>query len=346
MSIDQVAQVAGVSKATVSRVINGKRNVSVSTQAVVRKAIDKVGYSPISPLRKRGLHSNALGNRGIRNGNIAVVWFEQAGRLAATHFVRSVQSISEALAEYGLNMIFSCAMPDKPLPPALIESELDGMIVIVGEPDAQLAEELGHIPSIWLSSRHTNRGDYVVGGNEIIGQLAARYLADHSHRQLVFINPLANHPALRARKEGFQFEAFKQGLEVISLENGSEHSDKLMFKSLEELDHAIEPLVERLSQINERPVGVFVPGDSYTASVYRHLYKAGLKPGEQFKIISADHELPFLAGLYPRPATIDIGIELNAKHAVEQLIWRMRNPDSKRKIIITIEPRLVEGDCI
>jgi len=54
MTIAKVAQVAGVSTATVSRVINNKGNVSENAAQLVRDAMRKVGYSPLPPSRRPG----------------------------------------------------------------------------------------------------------------------------------------------------------------------------------------------------------------------------------------------------------------------------------------------------
>jgi DNA-binding LacI/PurR family transcriptional regulator len=45
-TLEDVARVAGVSRATVSRVINGIRNVDVEIQEAVRKAVQATGYTP------------------------------------------------------------------------------------------------------------------------------------------------------------------------------------------------------------------------------------------------------------------------------------------------------------
>ncbi|MBS3787084.1 LacI family DNA-binding transcriptional regulator, partial [Candidatus Bipolaricaulota bacterium] len=45
-TLDQVAEIAGVSRATVSRVINNSQNVSKSTEEKVQRAIEQSGYKP------------------------------------------------------------------------------------------------------------------------------------------------------------------------------------------------------------------------------------------------------------------------------------------------------------
>ncbi|GAB1420823.1 LacI family DNA-binding transcriptional regulator [Anaerolineales bacterium] len=51
MSLEKIAKIAGVSKSTVSRVINDDINVSEKTRALVKKVIEEVGYNPNSAAR-------------------------------------------------------------------------------------------------------------------------------------------------------------------------------------------------------------------------------------------------------------------------------------------------------
>ena len=58
-------------------------------------------------------------------------------------------------------------------------------------------------------------------------------------------------------------------------------------------------------------------------------------------VISCNNETMLLAGLYPRPATIDIKAEYVGQRAVEQLCWRNEHPDDPSAIEIKIKPELV-----
>lgn len=342
MSILKVAELAGVSHSTVSRVINGRRGISDETANVVREAMREIGYRPAPTALRRG--RTPQGYNGIRTGNIAVLWSESLSKLGSVHFIEAIQSIGAALAENNLNMVACCIPENGAVPPIISNRDIDGCIVVSGELDKSLSQKLEDIPKIWLSSRHTSLGDYVVGGNEQIGQMAANYLIGKGLRELAFLNSKPNHPAQCARGMGFKFAAFQKGIDVVMLSGDTGAANSAMSQSIKDLEVSVVPLVKRLLSLPKLPQGLFVPQDRITAVVYKHLKRASVIPGRDIVIVSADNEEPFLAGLDPRPATIDIGSQANGRHAVEQLLWRMRHPKDSRAISITIEPILIEAE--
>ncbi|MBF0245866.1 MAG: LacI family DNA-binding transcriptional regulator, partial [Planctomycetes bacterium] len=103
----------------------------------------------------------------------------------------------------------------------------------------------------------------------------------------------------------------------------------------------IEYLVERLAQCRPKPDGLFIPYDFATALAYPVLQKAGIIPGEDIQVISVNNEESCLAGLKPRPATIDIQMESMSRHAVELLLWKVAHPEEASRTQVVVEPELV-----
>jgi LacI family transcriptional regulator len=345
MTIVDVANAAGVSPSTVSRVINGSKKISSATTALVQQAMKQVGYIPPLPKHRRGPRLKAT--RGIHSGNVAVLTFGVAPRLEATHFALNLQGISNALSEHGLNMIFCHVSDPGSLPPCVVGSnEVDGLIFVHGEPAPEILQRIGHLPTVFLSSHHTQLGDQVISGNHEVGQIAAQYLLEHGHTRLAFLNGIPDYPANRARGEGFLFAAFKQGvMDVAMLTGPSDKPESVRARDLQDLDRRVTGLVERLLRLSPRPTGMFVPQDKMTAVVYRMLVAQGVRPGHDITIVSADNEAPYLAGLHPRPATIDIGIDEQGRKAIELLLWRMGSENSSRsELQVTLKPTLVEYD--
>jgi LacI family transcriptional regulator len=74
--------------------------------------------------------------------------------------------------------------------------------------------------------------------------------------------------------------------------------------------------------------------------VYPLLKRLGVKIGTDVKVVSCNNERSILAGLDPMPASIDLCPEDIGRRAVEQLRWRITNPNDSSKIIIEVEPQL------
>ena len=61
----------------------------------------------------------------------------------------------------------------------------------------------------------------------------------------------------------------------------------------------------------------------------------------EVEIISCNNETPYLMGLMPKPAAIDIRVESIGRRGVEQLIWRMQHPEVPERVITAIEPLVI-----
>src|ERR1700749_3895126 len=81
--LGDVARKAGVSEATVSRVLNGKPGVSESTRAAVLTALDVLGYERPTQLRGRRARLGALAQRGFT----PVLCTRAAGGLSEADYV-------------------------------------------------------------------------------------------------------------------------------------------------------------------------------------------------------------------------------------------------------------------
>ena len=107
-TLEEVASRAGVSRATVSRVVNGSPKVSPDVRRAVESAVTELGYIPNRAAR-------SLVTR--RSGSIAVVITEPPGRLFSDPFFpRLLRGISQALSARDLQLVL--LMPGSPLSPA------------------------------------------------------------------------------------------------------------------------------------------------------------------------------------------------------------------------------------
>ena len=64
------------------------------------------------------------------------------------------------------------------------------------------------------------------------------------------------------------------------------------------------------------------------------------------ELVSCNNELPYLAGLSPRPASIDIRLAAVGQRAVEQLQWRLRHREASERFRICIEPHVAPPEKV
>lgn len=352
MSVVKVAKMAGVSPATVSRVINGRSGVSHERVEHVRQVMDQLGYSP-APLAQRPGRRPApapppvRAERGKRSPVIAVAILDGLYQFTPGILANHLRGIEYAATEHGMNVVIANATRPQQLPPVLAQGDVDGVILMGSSASPELLASLEKFPSIWFSSHHSPSGDTVLSGNFEIGRLAADYLTGQGHRELGFLSAMMHYPAYPARSETFQFVAQRAGARVTFFTDESPTSLTGDPAEMIAMRDAIDRLAAKLAAHTPRITGLFVPNDMMASILYASLGRHGITPGQDVDIISCNNELAYLVGLRPRPATIDIGAEMMGRRSVEQLSLRMHAAErdvEDREVHVTVMPRLVEGE--
>ena len=181
----EVARVAGVSRATVSRVVNGSPKVSPDVRRTVERAIDRLGYVPNRAAR-------SLVTR--RSDSIAVVITEPASRLFNDPFFpRLIRGVSAALAARDLQLVL--LMPDDEVDERrtvryLTAGHVDGVILVSLHGDDPLPSQLAarNIPVVVLARPpHGVDVNYVDADNRDGARRATVHLIDGGRRRIATI---------------------------------------------------------------------------------------------------------------------------------------------------------------
>ncbi|MDT8391429.1 MAG: LacI family DNA-binding transcriptional regulator [Lentisphaeria bacterium] len=344
MSIVEVAKLAGVSSATVSRVINCHPNVSSASVLRVRAAMQKLGYVP--PAKRRGPKRKSS---GIRAGTIGMLFFGEAPTLATSPVMALVlHAIQDALAAHGLNLTLGQIKSDSGLPPNVANGQVDGLFLQGLPPSAEIQQQLSRYPAcVWLLSQRRRLGywgDRVSPDNFTIGTVAAKYLVGRGHSRVAALNCDPSHLGFTTRIEGFESAARAAGVFATTL--ADKDNSPINVGPSPGDDAPFDALVDQLLAVEGgMPTGLFVPRDPLTIRMYRVLRMRGVKPGRDIEIVSCDN-VPELAGLDPRPATIDIRPGEIGRRAVEQLLWHINNRAAAINVTSVVEPALVPGDQV
>lgn len=343
MSIVAVAKRAGVSVATVSRVINDLDNVRAETIEQVRAAMSEMGYTP--PRVKRGPKGGPRRTLPsfMRTGQFAVLTVgAQQNWLGVPVMSSVVTGVMRAAKELDIRPVLD-EMPDPDIVPSVIrQAEVDGAIVFFmsGQPIANLVRLAQHLPIVWAMGGEDSVTaiDHVTADNHGVGHLAYDYLKTRGCKTIASLQ--WDWPVVRVRAKAFAEAASQDGTQAqqytvqFHLPAGQRYGGGIA------TGNTFDAAIDRMLASNPRPDGLFVPTDSITAQIYPLLIARGIVPGRDIQIVSCDYESERISALNPRPATIDIHSEQIGRWAVRQLMSRLERPDEPA-VRVQLAPKLV-----
>jgi len=335
MSIVQVAKLAHVSHATVSRVLNNRPNVSEETVQQVRAAMKKLGFK--ARLRRPG--RKPAGALAGRTGNVALLFPGMDPALPRLSVIAHViAGIQQALAARGYSLILGRGEQTDRVPEVLQQGRADAVLAMGVPPDPAVLAELQRQPFLWLLGDAPAGVDSVLPDNAAIGTLAARYLAERGCQRVAFINPQIEHGEYVRRGLFFTLAARAAGLDVTTVE--SEVGHRIGMWTPAEGSAAVERVAQQLSDLTPRPQGIFVPSDELTVYLAGALERRGLKFAT-FTTVSCNNDETWLPLLHPRPASIDPQMEALGRWAVEMLLRQRTDLTLCRGVRLAVPPTLV-----
>lgn len=331
MNLKVVADRAGVSVATVSRVVNNRTGVSKKKADDIRQIIEDLGFVP-KPRAARVSASQFP--EGVRYGNIAVLVLGTGYVGAAELFVRQLGPICAGLSRFGVAPVVCVgAQSPQDMPLVIQNKQIDG-ILIFGDMNDALRDFFAGIPVFWMTSHHEGSDTLILTGNREIGHLGARYCREKGCRKVVAIGAHQGPEVWTSRCEAFVEMA--KGLSV--------ESSLLLGDMLPDMETSIGQVVIENSDLFQAADGIFFQADRLAAYAYPALHKIGVfNAGKAPVVISCGGERSYLSGLCPRPVSVDIGADLLGRQAVEQILWRIRYPEEKRHFSVVIQPEIVEA---
>ena len=205
-TIKDVAALAGVSAATVSRALDDRPEISSETKERVRSACAQLGYVPNAAAR--GLSGHATHTIGLVLPDISNPYF--SGMATA---------IEETAAAHGCRVFLSNSFrkEDRELRAIenLVARQVDGILVNPVSPESQLRhrEVLGGLPCVYLGANHDESPSYVMADNETGAYAAARYLIRLGHRDILFLGGRTTSRTREQRIRGFRRALAEAGLE-------------------------------------------------------------------------------------------------------------------------------------
>jgi len=333
VSLTRIAELAGVSIATVSRVVNNSRPVQPDVAAKVRKIMKDLRFSPVATRRGRPREDSR------RPLNIAVVSLGMHYRL---HFDQPVMSavlgaILSAADDANMHTNMVEMMKPEELSPALLRTDIDGALVFAAghlPPDAMdTLRNCCPVVRVMGGQLEPAEVDQVTADQTAVGFLASEYLVSLGCRKLAYANAHPNWDFGKLRSQGFISAAHTHGVEATAFLVTEDQSLQKIYGADSQLRPNLQELGRTIAE--HRPDGIFVSRDAELSDLYRELAEHKIVPGRDVQIVSCDNESARLSMLHPRPASIDLGTSEIAYQAVQRMNWRVQNPEAKAcKILV------------
>jgi LacI family transcriptional regulator len=318
-----VAEKAGVSLKTVSRVANNEPGVSSDTITRVEAAMDELGFT-------RNLSAGSLRRGDGRSDSIGLI-------LASVDnpFDGAMHRAAEAAAEARKFAVIAASTDESPdrekrLVTALISRRVDGLIITPSGGDQKylLPEmELG-TPVVMIDRPPVGiEADCVLGDHLEAARLGTEHLISFGHRRIAFLGDLAHIASVIARLEGFNAAMKAAGLAVdpdlVSVDN---HSENTAFGSALRMISSANP-----------PTAIFAAQNMVTYGVVRALYERNLH--KRIALVSFD-DFHLADLLDPKITVIAQDPYAIGRAACERVLERLDNPGQPPKTTI-IPARLI-----
>ena len=335
VTINDIAQISGVSVSTVSLVLNKRPGVAESTRAKVVEMAEKLGYA------YKGPPSN--GKNGILTTVGMLVKRAERDQLPQENpfYSRVVMGIEDACRRKGINLLFATIPVDDnnhPIEiPALLDNDnLDGLLMVGAFVDDAIVEVAKRQRAkIILVDGYSDTGsfDAIVSDNFNSAYHAVHYLVNQGHRHIGFAGaPVGAYPSLNDRRNGY-LRALK--------ENGISSTYEACFNVAH--DHG-EAEIRHLLLANPQITALFCVNDEIAIAAIRVAHQNNIQVPANLSIIGYD-DIYLARHASPPLTTMHVDALAMGQAAVQLLSLRIENPDMAR-MTLTVHTRLIERSTV
>jgi LacI family transcriptional regulator len=270
-TILDIAATAGVSPATVSRVLTGAARVAEGKRAAVLAAVAELGYRP--NLAAQGL---------VRGRSMAIGVLTQD--IASPFFGAILAGIEDGLARSAYHPIFASGnwrgAEEVEALDVLVQRRVDALVVIAGEvSDDRLRELSAQLPLVVVQRLVPGLEDRcLVLDSELGGRLATRHLLDLGHRRIAHVTGVREHRDSRLRLAGYRTE----------LAEGRVRYDDALVVEGDFRERSGVLAGHELLRRGKPFTAVFAANDQMAAGVRLALHQAGVAVPEQVSLVGTD----------------------------------------------------------
>ncbi len=331
VSLKDISLRCGVSVATVSKALNGHKDVSEATKERLIKAAREMGYFPNS--QARALKTN-------RTYNLGVMFLDEAGSgLTHEFFARLLNSFKTEAESAGYDITFiNRDMGSRKM--TTYEHckyrNVDGVIIACTDFTSPDVYEVvnGDIPVVTIDHTFECHSSVLSNNEQGIEELVD-YASSMGHKRIAYIQ--GNKSAVAEKRlKGFLKSMSSNGLEIKSdwILTADYHNPELTYK-----------LTRKLLEMNDKPTCIFMPDDYSAIGGYNAIKDMGLKIGKDISVVGYDG-IAYATLVSPKLTTYSQDTEKIGIAAAKKLVALIEEPQTTFHEVITIGGTLVKGESV
>jgi LacI family transcriptional regulator len=331
VSLKDISVRCGVSVATVSKALNGHKDVSAATREKLLKAAKEMGYFPNS--QARALKTN-------RTHNLGVMFLDEAGSgLTHEFFAKLLNSFKTKAESLGYDITFISRSMGKNRMSTYEHCKyrnVDGVIIACTDFTSQDVYEVvnGDIPIVTIDHIFDCR-TAVMSNNEKGMQKLVEYAASMGHTQIGYIQGNRSSVADK-RLAGFCKACIRHGINI--------NNDWIVTGDYHNPDKTYELTKKLLSQ-TDRPTCIFMPDDYSAIGGYNAIKDLGLSIPDDISVVGYDG-IAYSQLISPKLTTYSQDTTKIGEIAAQQLVELIENPQTTFTEVITVDGSLIEGDSV
>jgi LacI family transcriptional regulator len=330
-TIIDVADLAGVSRATASRAMGGYGRISAETVVKVKAAADQLGYRP-----------NQVA-RAMRAGRTKTIGLVILADFTSSFFDRATKAIVDSARSRGYQVLIANTdtgiEAERHAVEVLLEKQVDGLIVVPSSTSATehlTRKHLAGAPLVLVDRTISGFDVSSVTTDDLIGgQSALRHVAAMGHTRVAFLvaavgvsgftneRPATLISSVHARVEGF--------LKGCSASNIRSANQTWIF--CENDSAAAENAVRSILGKKKRPTAIITSNNDMAIAVLKFAANQQLQIGRDISLITFD-DSPWAAAMAPGISVVARPVELLGEVAVQTLLSELDRPDSAHQAIV------------
>lgn len=328
ITIKDIAELAGVSTATVSYVLNNVGRINEETRKRILKIVDEVGYTPNITARNLAKRKNNI------IGIMISIFREKKLTVLMDNpfFAEFLASVQYRAIEYGYStLIIDCN--DINRVKKLVNSKSISGLISLGKFDNEIFKVLkkSDIPVVLIDHDYIYEDFYYIYSDDKLGAyMATEYLIKKGHKNIGLITGKISSSIIhKSRFEGYVNALNKHG---ISLNSNYIFETDLNYESGIVMADKVVDYIGKISAF-------FVISDILSMGLIKGLYRKKIYVPDDVSIISFDN-IKASRFFIPELTTINQNIHIKAQTAVDIIVNKY---DQK---IFTIPVEIIEGESV